>query len=181
MGITAGFPIRLDRRVSLTGTHSAGTTTWTLPFSDSTLTIGVKADGTILTLTRPTATTATYPGNLSAAPIVIGRAYSMDFSLTRQYIRTQNGQAMLRSGLRVNRLTVQHRRAGDYEFRMTRATGGDITRQYNPTTIIDGEGEFSVSHLGDPKDNTFYFSSNGARPVTLVALHFECVASLRSL
>ncbi len=132
-----GYPyaIHLDRQVELTGVHSAGTTTWTLPATPtvlagssqfpgkgSTINVGVEGAGfttpgtQIDTFATYTATTITKAGNYGAGPVTLGRYFTSSVQVTRPFARTQDGKAIAADPLTIERVATTHSTAGTYEI-----------------------------------------------------------------
>ena len=136
------WPIRLDRRASVTGTYDAGTdlTSWTLPYPHEDSVEGVTDTGRKLALTFPSALVATSPGDLSATPVVFGKPYRKRVKLSKQYVRDNNGQgATITTGrLQLKRLLLDYVNSGYFEAQITPEQRD--TRTY----------AFTGRNLGDP-------------------------------
>jgi hypothetical protein len=123
------FNVRLDRKVSLTGSYDAGTdtTTWTLPYAVATGTsvIAVRGGtaankGTNVTTTRPTTTTVAATGDHSSSPFFLGIEYEMQYRFSTQYVREGTGvsttvgekMAVNLGRLQLRRWSVSYRNTG---------------------------------------------------------------------
>ncbi len=128
------WPIRLDRRVSLTGTFDApsGLTTWTVPYAHGDDVKGILSStwttedpGRELTLTFPTTTTVTAVGDFSAEPVVFGVPYSLTIEFSRQFLReapTSTGAATraITSGrLQLRTMSFDYENTGGFEVHVT--------------------------------------------------------------
>jgi hypothetical protein len=93
---------RLDARTTLSGVHSAGTTTWTLPAGATATgyTRAVKPDGTVLTVT-PGAGVVTAAGDHSATTCQIGRPFTFEGQLSEPFLFDQYGTAQVNWQLHV--------------------------------------------------------------------------------
>lgn len=107
----------LDRQIRLTsGVFSAGATTWTLPYSVATdgsqgvLRVVRASDSTVLTTTRPTATTIRAVGDFSTTVVLIGIEYTASLTLSTIYARDpqQNDRPVTNRRLNLQRLFVEH-------------------------------------------------------------------------
>lgn len=176
---TSQFIAHLDRRVELTGTYSAGTTTWTLPFTDATLncivpsfTAGAATDGVAVTPTTNTGTTITKTGDYSGGVCTIGRTYPVQLRLSKPFVRDQQGQAILGPRFLVRGLTVFHRRAGPYSVRLDRPSPNtDVSRSFTPSSgLIENNGIKVALLPGNPDREEWYIESTSATPMVITSL-----------
>lgn len=97
-----GVLVHLDRKKKLTGTYDALTnkTTWTLPYPEATVQavlgggFGYQA-GTVITIQRPSSTTATTSGNYSDHPVYFGKPYTMRYRLSEIYFRDNSDKSVV--------------------------------------------------------------------------------------
>lgn len=122
-----GYSVRLDRKMSLTGSYDSGTgiTTWTLPVDDTSITEIVLGSGfgtskglriTVDHDSDPDTLTAT--GDYSAAACWVGRPYTVSVKLSEQFYRDENGK-VLEGTLSIRRMRVRHRDTGFYSVIVT--------------------------------------------------------------
>ena len=92
------YNVRLDRKVSLTGSYSSGTglTTWTLPYAYDGTMSAVKTGawssqkGVDISVTRPTTSTVQAVGDYSANAVILGVPYTFDYSFSHQFMKSDN-------------------------------------------------------------------------------------------
>jgi hypothetical protein len=139
---------RMDGRMSLVGSHSAGTTTWTLPSSvpATGLTHAVNAAGSVVSVT-PGSGVVTASGNFSGT-YQIGRAYSATLTFSRIFLRDQ--QELARTSLRIfyRHITLRLSRTfgGLFEY----VTDSRAAKQRNlPTVSTIGKLQGPVSGRAD--------------------------------
>jgi hypothetical protein len=147
-----GVLVNLDRRLSLTGSYNAGTdtTTWTLPYSDASVDLqvvlgsgfGVRS-GTILTTTRPLATTIASLGNYSAATVFIGKPYTMTYRLSPIYYRDEKKAAIVQNNLKMKYIEILYDNSGYFKV--------NVIAPYRDTSTFTFTGNVlgSSSILGD--------------------------------
>ena len=141
--------VHLDRKVSLTGTYnsSTNTTTWTLPYQEANIQ-GVlggafgSAKGTILSISRPSSTTVTAPGNFTAGAVYFGRPYTMLYRLSEIYFKDQNNSSVTHYQLQLKNLEVIYAQSGYFRVEIT----PDHRKTY--TYVFSGKA-VGVSTLGD--------------------------------
>ena len=169
------YLVHLDNRVTSTGVHAGGTTTWTLTVSDETLTTAVLGpafgddSGTEVALTMVSGTSYTAAGDYSAGSAQLGRTFTMNAELSRPYIRNRNGAAILNMSLRLLKLVTNHIDTGQYTIRV--AQTGRVTRdtEFTPRdgSILEAEGNQEVYLLGRADDTTVSIRDESALPVTI--------------
>lgn len=171
------FVIHGDRRMTLTGSYSAPTTTWTLPSSASDTTIntivlgnGSGAAGTILTPTTAGGTTVTKTGDYSAAPAVLCRSFATSVELSIPYLRDDGGRPVMESVILQRALMVEHRESGAYSVRVDRPGAADHTESFTATAMTVNTGRFKAWASGNVRDNTFYVESTDVRPLAVTAI-----------
>lgn len=187
-----GFTPLLDRRVTLTGTYDPVTdkTTWTLPYNHGNSLELVKgsgfdvAIGRMLTLSYPTSTTATAPGNHSAAYCYIGKPYTMNVELSRQYVRGQQNEIVFTGRCQMRRITFQFKRTGYFEVFVTpelrptqvwkytgRLIGSILNRVGRPS--IEETGEFTAKVSTRSDTATIRIVNDSPLPSTITGASWE--------
>jgi len=120
------YPVRLDRRVSLTGVYAAGFTTWTLATADGDLTTAVlgpdfgTSSGNELTLTKVDTTHYKAAGDWSAGEAMLGLVYDFLLTLPRPYVQNRDGAPILDLELVLQSVTFNHYSSGGYDVRLER-------------------------------------------------------------
>lgn len=159
---TLGFAVLLDRRVLLTGTYNSGTnkTTWTIPYLHGNNVRGVLGPGHVqfgkqLTLAFPTSTTVEATGDFSAAAVYFGVPYDMNVELSKQFVRAQDGSAIIAGRLQLASVEFSFEDTGYFEVHVTpearptsikKMTGhlvGSVSSPVDQPSILP-EGKFSV-------------------------------------
>jgi hypothetical protein len=178
---TAGqYPRRLDRSMALTGVFDGGNnwTTWTISafvlgtFNDDEIDAVVKADGTELTVTRPSSSTIRSTGDHSASACRVGIKYEAWWIPSEQFVRTQGGGQLPRDGYTINRLTVPYRRTGAFDVQLVRPWA-TYTRSFAPSTATAEKGTFTVWSVGPSDDVTIKFTSTNSRPLNIPMIQID--------
>jgi len=176
---TGKYIVYLDRRVELTGVYSAGVTTWTLPFTDSTLncivpgfTAGAATDGVPVTPTTNTGTTVTKSGDYSGGVCTIGRTYQSQVLLSKPTVRDGNGVTIIGPRFLIRGLSVFHRRAGSYTVRLDRPSpNADVTRSFTPSSgLTENNGTFIARLPGNPDKEEWYIEDTSAKPMVITGI-----------
>jgi hypothetical protein len=97
-----GVLVHLDRKKKLTGTYNSATnkTTWTLPYPEANVQgvlgggFGYQA-GVVLTLSRPSSTTATANGDYSGLQVYFGRPYTMRYRFSEIFFRDNSDKSVV--------------------------------------------------------------------------------------
>lgn len=173
---TSQYLLYLDRKVEFasgTGTFSAGSTTWTLPFTDSTIDCVVPAsgsnDGVPLTPTRPTSSTVRVTGDYSAIAVTIGRKYAASFELSQPFCRSREGNVIAPVAV-VKRLAIAHRRAGSYTVTCVRPSAmGNVAQSFAPPsgTLVSNFGRYIAWVFGHGEKNRFTISDTSPKPMVI--------------
>lgn len=150
-GVT--WPVRLDRRVSLTGTYDAGTnlTTWTTPYTHNDDAAVVSAIGQRLVVSYPTSTTITAVGDFSATAAIIGLPYEMRAQLSRQYVREDEGRALTGGRLQLRTMSFNYQNTGYFEVHVTPKARTARVFKFSGRTLGDAAnivGQASIASLG---------------------------------
>ncbi len=180
-----GYPcsVHMDRKLTLTGIHSAGTTTFTLPSSPSVATgsaqlsgfgstlnkivlgpaFGANA-GNVVAISGYTTTTVTVAGNYSAGPVVLGRFFYSSATLFRPFIRNAQGRADTRKTLSIVSLAVSLWMACAIRVKLVRPLQIDRTRDFDNgstphpfTTLetwLEGDAEGGTYTIEDVSSDT---------------------------
>ena len=191
----SGFPyaVRLDRRMTLTGVHSAGTTTWTLPLddagvgrlSDTTINAIVLGTGTatggttgsagdVLTPTTAGGTTVTKTGNYSGAAAVLGRTFASTVQLSRPFVRDQNGLSLQSGRLTHIRQHLRLHNTGAVTLTASKAGSADRTKSFTPPsgTTVSTAAALQAHHGGDADQTTLTLSGSGAKPWSVAGVEY---------
>jgi hypothetical protein len=149
-----GYRVCIDRKVSVTGTFSAGTgyTTWSLPYDDtSTMQVVLGSafgsdSGAVLAVTRVGAGTFRALGNWTAGSVYIGRQYVMKFKLSQLYPHAASGNAILSNRTMLKDLLINFVDTGEYNVVV--ASSGRPTYIYPYLGRVLGTGDIV---LGKPQ------------------------------
>lgn len=122
------FYALLDRKVSLTGSYSAGTnlTTWTLPYA-YTGTMQVvplgsfigQAGSSLQTVTRPSSTTVAAIGNYSTGVCVLGIPYTSTYQFSEQFLKDRENISITAGRLQLRYMTLSFASSGYFEVHVT--------------------------------------------------------------
>lgn len=191
------YPIHMDRQITLTGSHAAGTTTFTLPATPTVLTgssqfVGkgstlntivlgpafTSSSGNVVSIASYTSTTVTATGNYSAGSAVLGRYFEIDVDLTRPFVRDGRGRADIGGRMAVAGVSASYEDTCAFTIQAYRATGSVTTRTRsvdNSNTPTDGQ--FRTLLDGDPervewtiKDTS---SSTAPKPVNITQVSHD--------
>jgi len=196
------FHIRLDRRVSVTGSYDAGNdwTTWTIPYAYAG-TLEVIRDGSwaieegnILTgWTRPSATTVRIAGNLSASPMVIGVPYSARYTFSQFFVKEgQEGKGAAIAGAVLKLRTLSINYSDTAYFRAEVSSPGRPTYVYPFTnkvlntasatmgTLTLGEDAFRFPVVADSREVTITLINDSYLPSAWQSAEWEAEYTLRS-
>jgi hypothetical protein len=141
----------LDCQHRLTGVHSAGTTTFTLPVSDTTINVAVPtftANAAVLdtpVTVVSSGTSVTVSGNYEGGTCIVGRTFTSSVELSRFYLRDDQGRAVVSMTGIVNELHFKHRRTGAYTIKLNFGPGDPRsvwTETFTPTSLVDPDGTF---------------------------------------
>lgn len=167
----------MDRALSLTGVHSAGTTTWTLPdgLSDTTLNTIILGSGTptgsagdVLTPTSAPGTTVTKTGNYGGVAALLGRSITMRAELSRHYIRDFQGRANIDAAVQIRKLATAHMNTGTYTVRGAMTSRTDRTRVMTPASgLIEAVGTRHALIGGSSDRLTLTIENSGPKPTII--------------
>ena len=170
----ADFTVRLDSLYYATGSHSLGTTTWTLPFNATGLDTAIGPDGVAISVT-PSGSTVTKSGNYATGQYAIGRAVNASVEFSKQYIRQQS-IADIRNFPIIRRASFHYRRAGSFTVAVDRPGSlPTLTHTFTPKSgnTIEGFGTFDVFGVGPADQSTITLNSNNGYPFSIQQVQFE--------
>lgn len=121
------YLVHLDRKASITGTNSAGTgkTTWTLPYASAEDIQGVlssafgTAAGTLLNLTKTSATTVEATGDYTAGTVMFGNPYTFRYRFSEQFLRDSNNVSIPEGRLQLRKFSVLFDATGYFRAEVT--------------------------------------------------------------
>jgi hypothetical protein len=187
-----GYSVRLDRKMSLTGTYDSGTgiTTWTLPTDDASITDIVLGSGfgdskglriSVEHDADPDVLTAA--GDYGTHPCWVGRPYTASVELSEQFYRDQNGKVM-EGTLSIRRMRVRHRDTGFYsvvvtplqrssrEYQFTPYKLDSISSLTNTVNIVDS-GFFDCKPFVEAATGTITLQNSSPIPSIWVSVTFD--------
>ena len=184
------YQVCIDRATLLTGSHSAGTTTWTVPFKDTTLNsivlgpdFGALA-GTIVTVTGANVsgsnTLVTAAGNYSGGVAAVGRKYNSRIQLARPKIRDGRGFSTNGVNLWIEELNPVFQDVGSVTFRrsMPGVTDTEQTIENTGTGIFPNV-EARLLFNGAFDDMTIFVESDSPKPFILTSVEYFVQATNR--
>ena len=167
----------MDRALALTGVHSAGTTTWTLPdgLSDTTINTIILGSGTptgsagdVLTPTSAPGTTVTKSGNYGGVAALLGRSFTMRAELSRPYVRDYRGQANIDAVVQIRKLATAHMNTGAYTVRGAMTNRTDRTKAMTPASgLIEAAGTRHALIGGSSDRLTLTIENTGPKPTII--------------
>lgn len=179
----------IDRRVTGTSTgvsqsFSAGSTTWTLPYSVATngsegvLVVARQDSSALLTSTRPAANQIRVTGDYTAIPVFIGVLYQFKYTLSRIYLRDpQTLKAETRGRTQVRVLTIHYTDTADLTVTVTPV--GTPAKTYSKTNATPASGKLRVPVLAENTQVTIEITSSSAGPLFLSGIDWEGTFSNR--
>lgn len=182
------YLVHLDNRVSSTGVHDTGTTTWTLTVSDETLDAAVLGpafgddSGEEIALTMVSGTSYTAAGDYSAGACQLGRSFTFRVNLSRPYMRGRDGAAILDSTLRLLKLVTNHIDTGSYTIRVEQGDRAARDQAFTPRdgSLLDAEGN-SQAFLQGRADNTVVtIRDQSALPTIISSAEYAAAFARRS-
>lgn len=182
-----GYHVELDGRVDehdlLDRTYSAGpdTTDLQLPYEpeDPDLVRAFNVDtGTLLTPTSVSGDTATFSGDLSDTPLIVGTLFDAGLEPLPPRVlesgRTTDGRTPRSSAVEsVVRLTIESDRSGSFDVEV--AYGGlSTTETYSQSDPLDPlRGEHQTFIGSEPDDLQLVITDRSATPLGITALEWE--------
>lgn len=184
------YQVCIDRACLLTGSHSAGTTTWTVPFKDTTMDsvilgpdFGALA-GTIVTVTGAnisgSTTLVTASGNYSAGVAAVGRSYLSRMRLATPKVKDGRGFTVNGVKLWLRELVPVFQDLGSITFRRSLADVTDTEQTIeNPGVGLYSSGESRILLNGPFADMSIYVESDDPRPFVLTSMEYLVQATNR--
>lgn len=178
------FPVHMDRKIRLTGSHSAGTTTFTLPATPdtsppgggqvngngSTLNKVVTPAGAVYDIASYTTTTVTVTGDLSTAgTCTLGRFFEWSVDLTRPYVRTDSN-ALVQDPLYIETATFALADTLGAKVASIDA-GGERTRTVSYATPTSSVVQTLLNGRADAITHRVY--DTGVGPATLTGMEYD--------
>lgn len=180
--------ILLDRRVTFTeGTLDTGVTTWTLPYSvatdgsEGTVQV-VQSDGTVLTSTRPSATTVSVTGDFSATTVYIGLRYEFRGELSTIYYRSADHtgvpRADSRKRLQLQRMRFLHEDSFRYDVLVEALERSEVTYPFSSADADSGSSKAAV--LSNNEQVTITLQSLYPVPCWITGAEWEGIFKART-
>ncbi len=194
------FNARVDRKVSLTGSHNATTdvTTWTLPYvvPTSTAMVAVKGGsgddkGTSVPTTRPSTTTVAATGNHSGQTFILGIPYDLQYRFSHQYVRESTGtntsigeKMTIQTGrLQMRRYTISYQDTGFFtvDVQPTGRTLKTYTFDHKQVSLVGSQpdrialrtGAFRVPIMTNNEEFTIDLKTNSYLPAQFIQAEWE--------
>jgi hypothetical protein len=182
----------LDRRIPSTFSgvnplFSAGSTTWTLPYSVATdgsegVVQVVTSTGTILTTTRPSATTVAAVGDHTAVLVYIGLTYTWRGQLSTIYVRNSDysgiPRADSRKRLQVQRVRFTHEDTRQYDVKVQGAERPVTTYPFSASA--EDSGDHTAAVLSNNELASIKLESAYPFPVWITGLQWEGIFKART-
>lgn len=169
---------RMDHRHVIRGGTHSGTTSWTLPFEDTSIDTAVYSVGgrwfeTAVTVSGTTATAATST-NLSSSLVVLGRKIPFRLVLTRLYQQDGNGNPIIEGELEVNKVVTDHFKSGPYKITASSSNRPDRAAMFTlpSTKDFDQQGRFAAWCVGRSNDLTIAIENVDTRPTILTGIEY---------
>lgn len=184
------YAIHMDRQIELTGSHAAGTTTFTLtaPNGGSLTARGSTVNrivlgpafgassGNVATITGYGATdTVTLSGNYSAGSSVVGAYITASATLTRPFIRDQRGEPDFYGTVLTSDLLTVHNLSGPYSVGIDYTEGqSDATTTFTPTSTVSGDADSILKSQAEGEVEKFVatITANNPRPFNVCAMQW---------
>ncbi len=174
----------LDRRETLTGSLVNSITFWTLTQQDSTIDAVVLADtafgateGTVLQVGNAGGIYVYINGDYTAGSCVVGRLFDASLTLSKVFLRDQQGLAQTQGELLLRDMTVVHRHTGEYKTKASYSTTNrtvDRSETFSAASFgveEDGREQMTIETMND--EVTLTIENNTARPSTIASVEFE--------
>lgn len=190
------YPVHMDRKLELTGVHSLGTTTFTLPATPTVLTgssqfagkgstlnkivlgpdFGSSA-GTVVSIAGYTSTTVTVTGDYSAGECVLGRYYESEVVMSRPYVRDGRGRSDITGKVLVMGVSSMHEDTMAYTIEAVRSGSSVTTRTRDYSSTAPADGQLRTLLDGDPEKTTWTITDTSAStaplPVNITQVSFD--------
>lgn len=190
------YPVRLDRRVRLTGIYDAetDTTTWTLPWDHEETAQGLLSTdfsefqvGRELNLTYLPSRQVSALGDFSSGEVIFGYPYRMSVTLSRLYPREgesgDSSPTVTAGRMNVRRMTFDYQNTGGFDvvvepkardakrYTFTGRILGDILNQIGKTPIVD-QGTYTVPIKSRGDTVRITVESDYYLPVTITSMFY---------
>ena len=173
------YPIFLDRQLTLTGSYSSPSTTWTIPFVDATVdTIilgaahGTNA-GLILTPDSNVGTEVKATGDYSAGTATVGRMFTMTVELSRPFVRDAQGTADTNDPVNVLAITSYHDSSSSYTVKVTYPNATDRSKEFTPSVpASEGEGSVKAWFQGSASKLKAFLVSTKTNPTRVSSIEW---------
>jgi hypothetical protein len=173
----------LDRRQELSsGSHSAGTTTWTLAVPDSGIDTLIIASGGSIGTVVPTSNinTTTYPytvsvsGNYNTESAVVGVSFQALLTPTKPIRYRYDGSPDFTSRINVRTLDIRCHRSGPYTVQRDMTYRSSATRTFTSSLALQAQAsENTQFHLnGNTDDATWFILSNGPQRMVIASMEW---------
>ena len=142
----------------------------------------VKADGTVVSSSRPDTTHVQAAADLSGTAVTIGLQYTFQADLTRFYFRSQlrDGSMLteVRGRLQLRNLLVSYQDSRDFTVRVS--SEGRTTRDYILDLATQADGDFRVSVLSENTQTGISIFNSTPNPSFITALDYEALYYTRN-
>lgn len=173
----------MDRRQELTaGTHSAGTTTWTLLYADPSINCLIIGSGVSVgtVINNPTLNTSTYPytvsvtGNYNGATACVGVTYEWYIIPTKPIRIRPDGSPDFTSKMNVRYLDVAYHLSSGFTVRRTMTQRSDSNRVFagNSDGSVTAKGVFRAHLNGNTEDAVWSIRSSTPKRVVVPSIEF---------
>ena len=172
------WPVRLDRRVCVTGVWDEPNqwTTFDLPFIDGRISqivlsceFGERAGEVIVPNWINENRLYVYGDDISGKTVAVGRPYPASVELTRPFVRGQDGRADINAYLTLRQLTTTHHLSAGYRIAARYSRRGRIrTATFRDSDVSRGTltGWFNGEAAGQQQ----FIIADGPRPFTITAI-----------
>lgn len=192
------FTVHLDHRVSKTGgTKTGSATPWTVSWSlRSTVGTDLRDSGIDTVVNTDTGQHASITMNangytavatfaveadatsFAAEKCIFGRSFSTELTLSRVFMRDNEGKAIVDGRTTIKKIIAEHRDTGEYDISVTDSQDTSTGRSKTFTPLegtIDEYGEVGFWAHGNAENLTFKLSNTDPRPCTWTSMEFHGV------
>ncbi len=177
------FEVSLDRKLCLAGVYSDPNTTWTLPFTDTTIDTIVLSDDfgeeeVIIPADSNNGTAVVAAGDWSAGMAMLGRLFAFSIELTRPFRRRFDGTAELDVWTTINKIAAGYRSSGTFNIRVSYPDRDDLTFAL-PTQVENVLSSAAIKLLtawvqGNADDMRIFLESTTAKTVIIPTVDIYC-------
>jgi hypothetical protein len=192
-----GFLVHLDHRVSRTGSYNATTneTTWTMPYpvdSSFKAVLGgtfTLAEGSILSLSAPTAYTLKATGNYSTGSVYIGKPYTMTYQFSPIYYKDDAKVAVPHYNIQLKNVHLFYNNSGYFSIEVTPKNRETYTYKLAPIlgdplfkvgSITISKGKFRFPIFSNAETTSIKILSDSMLPCSLQGAEWEGLLTTRS-